>query len=308
MTIDRITVVGAGRKVVRASGHATSAWSVRGLTAMLAACAWIAGTAATAFAGDDARPLLDKFKERDRTDRHWTDRVQSVSFDVHDGAGSREKALRLFEKRAGDGSRKLLARVMDPASQRGLGILLDVAPNGAGKQWLYRPAFKRTQELGDGFREKGIVDSDLTHDDLELVTVLPGWGAADAESHRRGSEPVDGEICDVIDLEPTGKGKRVPYKRITIWLGQNDVLVHQLEFSLDGTVPTKRITQTGFKNVGRVPVAHDIKVETLGEKSTSTDIKVTHADFDIGIGDECFNQSTLADPGKDSVACGETSK
>jgi hypothetical protein len=257
----------------------------------------------TAVAGDDprAREILDRAKALDRSERHWSDRRQTLTFRIHGGGGETTRELRLYETHAADDTHKILVRFLGPDDVRDVGILALTAKHGGGRQWMYSPETKRLRLLSDSARDQGIAGSDLTHNDLDLLTGLPAWDESDAESALRGEEVVDGEPCYVIDLTP--KRADVAYKRIVLWLAKRDLLARRLELFRIGSTPAKRITQGDIRLVGHIPVAHRVTAETVTDR-TRTDIRVAdQTAFDLGVLDACFELSTLEDPGNDATAC-----
>ncbi len=259
-----------------------------------------------ASASDDprARTVLDRLKALDRGERHWTDRRQTLTFHIYAGGSENTRALRVYERRARDDTHKVLVRFSDPSDVRDVGILVVTAAHGGGQQWLYTPEFKRDRMLDGARRNDKIAGSDLSYNDLELITALPGWDQTDADATLRTEETVDGVACQVIELAP--KRTDVAYRLIRMWLGTDDLVVRRLELFRDGDVPAKRLTQTDIRPVGRIPVAHRVVAETLRDGSR-TEIAVAETVFDGGIGDVCFARGTLDDPTSDASACAGTS-
>ena len=260
--------------------------------------------ATTAAARDDARAreILDHAKALDRSERHWSDRRQTLTFRIHGKGGENTRELRLYETHAVDDSHKILVRFTDPSDVRGVGILAFTAKHGGGQQWMYTPAWRRERLLSDSARDQRIAGSDLTHNDLDLMTELPGWDESDADAELRGEEAIDGEPCHIIDLTP--KRKDVPYKRITIWLGKSDLVARRLELFREGAAPVKRITQADIRPGGRIPVARRVIAETIADR-TSTEILISDPTvFDVGVPEQCFTVATMNDPVGDDAACG----
>ena len=255
---------------------------------------------AIALAAESARQILDRGRALDETTRRWGDRVQSLEFTIHGRLGDRARTLRLYERRLSLGEHKVLVRLLDPADVRELGFLEFTHSGGGSEQWLYLPEFKRVRKVQGSVRNERFVGSDLTHDDLDLVTALPGWTQDDADAARADEETIDSIACHVIDLTP--RRADVPYKRIRLWLGEDDLFARRLEFFADGTTLTKRISQSEIRSIGTIPVAHRIMVETPSD-GTTTLITIKETRFDVGIGDECFSHATLEDVRREASAC-----
>jgi hypothetical protein len=264
----------------------------------------IASPIALGAESEEARAILDRGQRLDRTERKWRDRTQQLGFEIHGRTGDRTRTIRLYERR--DESvrdHQLLLRVLDPPELRDLGLLQSTRPGESTRQWLYIPEFKRSRLIGGGLRDVPFIGSDLDHADLDLVTDLPGWDKSDAEASLVGEERVDEVDCHVIDLTPIDltPNKPMAYGRIRIWLGKEDLFTRRLEFFEDERLK-KRISQSAIRNVGTIPVAHAIVVETPSV-GTRTRIAVGETRFDLGLPDECFSQATLDDVRREPSVC-----
>jgi outer membrane lipoprotein-sorting protein len=254
-------------------------WPARWLCILVAAV-----TIASAEDGrDDARPILDRARALDATERHWDDRRQRLTFRIHGSGRERVREMQLVEKRSADHAHLVLLRFRTPADVRNLGVLVSTGGTGGSQQWVYTPELGRTRRIAGGARSERFVGTDLTYDDLDLITALPGWDRKDAESTLRGEEAVEGEPCHVIELHPTRDDVR--YRTIVLWLAKSDLLARRLEFYGDGPTP--------------------VTVETPFE-GTTTDIVISDTVFDVGPSAACFTRDTLEDPDKDAAACGVT--
>jgi outer membrane lipoprotein-sorting protein len=249
---------------------------------------------------ESARQILDRGRALDETSRRWGDRVQSLEFAIHGRLGDRNRSLRLYERRLSIREHKVLVRILSPADVQELGFLEFTHSGGDSEQWLYLPEFKRVRRVTGSVRNERFVGSDLTHDDLDLVTALPGWTEEDADATLAGEETVDAVACHMIDLIP--RRPDAAYKRIRLWLGKDDLFARRLELFADGAALTKRLSQSDVRFIAKIPVAHHIVVETPSD-GTTTVITIEDTRFDVGIGDDCFSQATLEDMRREASAC-----
>lgn len=251
----------------------------------------VALAAAPAIAGETARQILDRRRALDDTERHWNDRTQDLGFRLLDKRGNeRTRAVRVQEKKVGDGERKTILFFLSPPEVKGTGFLAFMHRGRAADQWLYLPELQRVRQITGRSRGESFVGTDLSYRDLDVIQEMVTWTEDDAASNLREGEAVDGVACHVIDLAP--KREDIGYVKIVLWLGRDDLVPRRLEFYEDGAVPKKRLHQADIRNVGRIPVANTMRVETLAA-GTSTEVVVSNTRFDLQLSDDAFSQRAL---------------
>ena len=275
-------------------------------SAVVALLALLATAASVVAADETARQILDRRRELDQTTRRWTDRYQEMSLTISDGASDRQRTLESYERRYPAGESKSLVIFTGPADVRGTGLLAVSHTGRPADQWLYVPATQRTRQITAQSRDQSFAGTDLTYSDLDLLSSMLDWTEADATSSLLRHETIDGVDCHVIALEP--KRADVGYGRIVVWLGRDDLVPRQVEFyrkaegggwlglgsagASANDVPARRIRQSDVREVGRVPVAHRLIVESP-EKKTNTDIRLSGIRIDAGIDDDVFTRRRL---------------
>src|SRR5262249_22224156 len=177
-----------------------------------------------------------------------------------------------------------------PAEVKGTGFLAYTYKGRPADQWLYLPELKRIRQITPRSRTESFVGTDLSYQDLDIIQEMSSWSEADARSSLRGEETVDGVPTYVIELIP--QREDIGYKKIVIWLGRDDLVPRRLEFYGDGSEPTKRIVQRDLHDVGRIPMAQRIEVETPARGSRTT-IESSDAAFDQHYEDDLFTQRAL---------------
>jgi hypothetical protein len=259
-------------------------------------CALVVALAmgAEAVAAYGPREILDARKRLYATTYRWTDQHQIVRVTTVDAQGhEQERMVELWERRYDDGGRKVLVLFLSPDNVRGTSVLSQQRASGAPERWLYLPRQKRARRFAGQMKDEGLMGTDLTAAEIDLMHESIGWAAADVRPTLRGTERIDG--VETYDLEVArAKG----YERIALWVGVGDLVLRRLE--LYGTEPTalKRIRQSDVHFVGGVPVPARTDVETPAAGTRSV-VEVVQAEFDRGFPDDVFSLPLLASPSKE---------
>jgi len=240
---------------------------------------------------ESARAILDRRKALDDTTRHWTDRQQRMRFLIVGGSGGeRRRELSVYERRYPDDEIKSVVFFHTPAEVKGTALLAFTHKGRQGEQWLYLPALARVRVISGSARREKFVGTDLTYHDLDLIQEMTSWTEEDAQSKLLGDGELGGIAVHNIELAP--RREDIGYRKIVLALGRDDLVPRLIEFYEDGDAPLKRITQSEVRNVGPIPVAHRIEVQTPAAKSSTT-IDVSEVKFDQDLKDDLFTQRTL---------------
>lgn len=276
--------------------------------AICASLAFLVTGASWAGAEDTARQILDRREALDEGPRWWSDRYQRMKVTVEDeGHKARHLELEAYDLRQHGRHQKSLVIFSSPAEKAGIALLGHTEGGKPASQWLYTPATRRVRQIANNVRMNRFDITDFTYHDLDVLTDLPHWKEDDARSSLQKPETVDGVSCYVIDLEP--RLEHVAYYRIRLWLGRDDLVARQVELyekpparglvaSLFGTgsakddQPVRRFRQKDIRNVGAVPVAYRIEVESPAQHSR-TIIDVADVGFNRGLTDPFFSPGSL---------------
>jgi outer membrane lipoprotein-sorting protein len=251
----------------------------------------VLAVAAVADAAETARQILDRRKALDDTTRKWTDRQERLAMTIRDGrGGERQRTLKLYERRQPGDARQTIVFFESPAEVKGVGFLSSTQSGKAAEQWLYLPELNRVRQITPRSRSESFVGTDLSYQDLDIIQEMSAWSESDARSSLRGEETVDGVPTVVIELQP--QREDIGYRKIVVWFGRDDLMPRRLEFFGDGDQPVKRITQRDLHDVGAIPVAGSIEVETPA-KGSKTTIASSDAAFDTGLEADLFTQRAL---------------
>jgi Outer membrane lipoprotein-sorting protein len=261
-----------------------------------------------AWAAETARQILDRAKALDDGSRWWNDRYQRMQLSVEEGASTRHLELEMYDRREHDRRQQSLIIFLAPAVKAGIALLGHTEGGKPANQWLYTPETRRVRQIAKTGRSNRFDITDFTYHDLDVLTDMPNWSEEEARSKLLDSETIDGVACNVIELEP--RLEHVVYGRVLLWLGRDDLVARRVEFYKipeprgllarlfgggedDSKQPVRRFRQKDIRNVGSIPVAHRIEVETPAEH-TRTTIDVVAVRFDQGLTDAFFSPGSLS--------------
>lgn len=244
-----------------------------------------------ATAAETARQILDRRKALDDGERNWTDRQERMKLVITNKTGSeRIRELVVYERREPGDERKSIVFFQAPAEVKGTAFLAFTHKGKPADQWLFLPELNRIRQITSRARTESFVGTDLSYQDLDIVSEMVSWTEDDARSNLVREEPIDGVPCFVIELVP--QRDDIGYERILLWLGKDDLVPRQLEFYGDEAEPTKRIRQRDIKPAGKIPVATSVLVETPA-RGSRTAIESTNVKFDDNLEADLFTQRAL---------------
>ncbi len=250
--------------------------------------------AAEGHASYGAREILDARRQLYTTTYAWSDQHQVMRVTTFDAAAhGQERTVELFERRYADGARKALLEFLAPDNVKGMAVLSQQRAAGVPERWLYLPRQKRARRFAGQMNDEGLLGTDLTAAELDLMRESLTWTAADVRPTLRGSERVvDG---DAYALEMSAVHG---YPRIVLWVGTNDMVMRQLELYGPDATAVKRIRQSGVRFVGHVPVPSRVEVDDP-RGGTRSVFDLVEVEFDRGFSDDVFSLPLMATPKKD---------
>jgi hypothetical protein len=258
----------------------------------LAVAALALAVAAGAADEGGARTLLDAVKRLNQTTRKWTDRVQQMKLTIVDRRGGEaRRELEVLTKRYGDDASRSIMFFHSPAPVRGIGFLQWIAPQEPDRQWLYLPALKRTRQISGGARTDSFAGTDFSYEDLSVMADVLDWSADSAQAALTGSETLDGQVCDIIELTTTPAAE-VSYGKIRLWLGRDDQVVRRYQFADAQGQVAKTLQLSDIRITSGIPAAY--RMEMRNERSGShTLVELTELQYNTGLDDEVFTQRRL---------------
>lgn len=255
-------------------------------------------------AADSAREILDRRKALEDGERAWKDRHQHMRMRISSSTGQRERELDVYERNFPNDEQKAIVFLRGSADVRNVAFLAFSHKGKAADQWLYLPALKRVRQITVSTRNEPFVSSDLTFQDLDLLSDMASWSEADATSTLRGEERIGETLCHAIELRP--QRDEISYRRIVLWLGRDDLVPRQIDFHTEAPDsgwlslgrapadenPTKRVLQSNIAFLGKIPVARRIDVSTPA-KGSRTEIDIVAVEHDQDLPESLFSQRSL---------------
>jgi hypothetical protein len=259
---------------------------------------------------ETARQILDRREALEQTTRWWNDRYQRMRLTVDaDDTAPRHLEIETFDRRQHGRSEQELVVFIAPAEKAGVALLGHIEAGKPAQQWLYSPASRRVRQVARDARQERFDITDFTYADLDILTDMPHWTEEDARSTLQPPDTIAGVPCHVIDLEP--RLAHIPYGRVRLWLGRDDLVPRQVEFyprptdtrilsSLTarlfagpaGERPVRRFRQSDVRTVGAIPVAYRVEAETPDER-TRTLIEIVEVSFEKGLSEGFFSPASL---------------
>jgi hypothetical protein len=240
------------------------------------------------------RDLLDTRRQLYATTYAWSDQHQVLRVTTVDAAAhAQERTIELFERRYGDGARTALLVFLEPDNVKGMAVLSQARP-GAGEpeRWLYLPRQKRARRFAGQMKDEGMMGTDLTAAELDLMGETLEWTAAAVRPTLRGPER-----CEDVETYGFEVAEVRGYARVVLWIGTRDLVMRQLELWGPDAV-LKRIRQSEVRFVGAVPLPARVEVENP-QAGTRSVFEVVEAQFDRGFPDDVFSLPLLATPNKE---------
>lgn len=242
-------------------------------------------------AEETARQILDRAKQLDDTTRKWTDRSETLTLTIHGkSGGDRERSLQIFDKRGANDEDKSLTFFLAPSEVKGTAFLQIRHPGKEDEQLLYLPELKRSRRIVAQAKDGSFMGTDFSFRDLEILAEIRDWTEADAASSLGGSEDVDGRACWAIALVPAGKD--AGYAKIVLFLDKEQLVTRKVVFYDAGGTAVKTLVQSDVKDVGAIPTAYRMVMETPAKESKTT-VVLSDVKYDTGLADDFFTERQM---------------
>jgi hypothetical protein len=162
-----------------------------------AAIAVVLALAAAASAQPQSEP--EAVLEAAFANRYEADLISEMEIVMRSKGGSEQRRLVHAVSKRIDGRSQSIGRVLEPASLRGLTVLISELADGGREMFVYLPAILRARRISGIQRLESFLGSDLTYDDFERQRV------ADFTVEALPAEDVAGERCAMIRALPRGE-------------------------------------------------------------------------------------------------------
>ncbi len=131
--------------------------------------------------------------------RYEVDMISEMEIVMRSRGGSEQRRrVQAVSKRI-EGRSQSIGRVLEPASLRGLTVLISELADGGREMFVYLPALLRARRISGAQRLDSFLGSDLTYEDFERQR------AADFTVELLPPEDVAGERCTMIRALPRGE-------------------------------------------------------------------------------------------------------
>ena len=132
--------------------------------------------------------------------------------------------------------------------------------------------------------------TDFSYRELEILAEIRDWTEAQAVSSLAGSEDVDGHASWAIALAPTAKD--AGYGKIVLYLDKEQLVTRKVVFHDAGGTVVKALLQTDVKNVGAIPTAYRLEMQTPAKESKTT-VVLSDVKYDTGLADDFFTERQM---------------
>lgn len=200
------------------------------------------------------------------------------------GSGTeRSRSLQVWNK-AGDESKKMLAKFTEPANIKGTGILMD-----GDDMWLYLPALDRVKRIAGSAKQGDFMGSDLTYEDMEALGNV-GFGS-DYEVELLGTKKLEDHENDSYLLELIPNGEEISYSKLEMYVDKEFFLPLKINYYIDGNL-SKVLKTSKHEQIDGNYLALVMEMKNV-EKGSKTTLKVKNVEFPEEIENEIFTVRNL---------------
>lgn len=264
-----------------------------------------ADTSSVKNSNDDARAIMEKVDQRERTVSDSTlskSRLSSCKFGKKESnitcvETPRIKVLESVSIQLGKDKKdsQSISILLEPASERGIGLLTYSYDDSSKdtESWLYLSALGKVKRMASGTGEDreptALFGSEFTTEDMES-------GKTDEYNYQILQEgPYAGSQVWVIEATPTpARLKKTNYSKILSWVDKEKLIALKLQtFDKQGN-PYKRITFKDIQKINGLWLARDVTIMNLKTQRLSN-MKTSEIALGIDIDPEFLTQRTLTD-------------
>ena len=152
-------------------------------------------------------------------------------------------------------------------------------------QWLYLPALKRVKRIASRNKSGPFLGSEFAFEDLSSFEV-----EKNTYNYLRDEE-FEGQSCYVVEMRPTDKYSG--YTRMNVWIDQEHLRVHKIDFFDRRDTLLKTLTIKDYKLYLDKYWRADNQFMVNHKTGKSTDIAIRNLTFNVGLTDADFNESRL---------------
>ncbi len=217
--------------------------------------------------------------------RFEVDMISEMEIVVRDRGGSEQRRLVQAVSKRIDGRSNSIGRVLEPASLRGLTVLISEVADGGRDTFVYLPALLRARRIAGAQRLDAFLGSDLTYEDFERQR------AADFTVEPLPPEVVAGEPCTMLRALP--RDERA-YASMVVAVAPDHAILEYRYFKPEAATPY-RVIETPRDQMHRegghlLPTLFAVRHL---ERGTATDLVLRKLAVNPKIDDRIFSVRTL---------------
>ena len=217
--------------------------------------------------------------------RYEVDLISEMEIVMHSRGGSEQRRIVQAVSKRIDGRSQSLGRVLEPASLRGLTVLISELADGGREMFVYLPALLRARRISGAQRLESFLGSDLTYEDFERQRV------ADFTVEPLPAEDVAGERCAMVRALP--RGDRA-YAAMVLAIAPDSAILEYRYFERGAQTPY-RVIETPRAQMHReaghlLPTLYSVRQP---ERGTTTELTLRKLSVDPKIDDRIFSVTTL---------------
>lgn len=186
---------------------------------------------------------------------------------------------------AGDGDKSIM--VFDrPRDLKGTAILTFTHKTTADEQWLFLPALKRVKRISSADKSGPFMGSEFAYEDLSSQEI-------EKYSYKYlYDEPVNGEMCFVVERTPTDKNSG--YARQVTWVDQTQYRLQRVDYYDRKNALLKTMLAVDYQQyLDRYWRPREM-IMTNHQTGKSTTLKFRHYQFQTGLQDSDFSPSAIS--------------
>ncbi|MCG8618692.1 MAG: outer membrane lipoprotein-sorting protein [Desulfobacterales bacterium] len=183
---------------------------------------------ATAIAGDlTGRQVMEKQKELQKVETEYGEEVMFLVYEKK--KKKKKRQVKRYGKDVGDDLNRYLLVFLKPADIRGTALLTHENAD-ADDQWLYMPAVKKMQRIGQGSKKSYFMGTDFTYEDMEPEDIDNFKYTILKEETVDHVDPA--KACYVIESVPANKEKKkaTAYSKRIMWVDKETFSTLKVEF------------------------------------------------------------------------------
>jgi hypothetical protein len=215
--------------------------------------------------------------------------TQQIALRSYDDSGLIEESIAsLYWRRAeGDKSRAVM-RLSEPASRKGLAVLMVESDSAEPKMYLYVPDLKKTRRVTGRQLAASMMGTDFSYEEFSHFQRT----ASKSETRRAEDQIVDGTVTYVLETIPAGDGSA--YSRILTFVDQARCVPLQTQFfALNGDLSKELLaTPDEIKQIGDRHIPHKVVMHDRLNQ-TRTELIVENVELDVELNDSVFSPKRL---------------